>query len=114
MPLNVFYLDDEPDLLDIFKDVFQSDKVKVSTFTDPHKLMNETSLNKPDIIFFDYRLPGTTGDEVALKIDNSITKVLITGDLQVDCKTQFLQKLEKPLEFEAVFKILDSFLKPAK
>ena len=34
MPLKIYYLDDEPDLLEIFTDTFSSDSIKVTTFSD--------------------------------------------------------------------------------
>lgn len=108
MPLNVFYLDDELDLLDIFKEVFESTDVHIFTFNEAQKLLEAVKVSPPDIIFFDYRMPGKNGDEVAQQISATIPKVLISGDMQVECKSTFIAKLTKPLNFEDVERILQT------
>ena len=57
-------------------------------------------------MFIDYRLPQTTGDDVAQKLDPSIPKVLITGDHHVQTTYQFIACLEKPTKDEDIFAII--------
>ena len=67
----------------MFADYFSSEDVAVTTFTDPAKVVANCHSNPPDMIFVDYRLPGTTGDEVVKSIAASIPKYLITGAINV-------------------------------
>ena len=75
MPLKVYYLDDEKDLCEMFVDYFSNKDVEVTTFTDPLKAIAHSLNHPPDLIFVDYRLPGTTGDEVAKSLGASVPNV---------------------------------------
>ena len=114
MTLKVFYLDDEPLLCGLFFEEYSSKEVQVTTFSDYHKLMEETKINPPDIIFLDYRLPGITGDQVALKLVNEIPKYLITGDLQVKPVYNFVGIIQKPYEEADIHNILQNLIKLKK
>jgi DNA-binding NtrC family response regulator len=96
MSLKLVYLDDEPDLCDIFMDMFSADDVEVRTFVDPVQAVQSITSEPPDLIFLDYRLPNTTGDKIAVSLDNAIPKVLITGDITVKTEYSFVRVLEKP------------------
>lgn len=102
MPLKVVYLDDEPVLCEIFSDLFSSPQIEVKTFTDPSLAIKFINENVPDVIFLDYRLPGTTGDEVAQLLPPAIPKFLITGDTKVDTKYNFAQLFHKPYKEEEI------------
>jgi DNA-binding response OmpR family regulator len=102
----VYYLDDEPDLLEMFADTFGSAEVEVTTFTDPKKAVEAIQSRPPDLLFLDYRLPNTTGDKVALLLDPKIPKALITGDLTVNVEAKFEVKFEKPIPIEKVEKFI--------
>src|SRR4051812_18643808 len=79
--LKVLYLDDEPDICDVFSELYSNEKVSVRTFTQPTMAIEFAKSNPPDIIFLDYRLPSTNGDLVALAMDSRIPKCLISGDI---------------------------------
>lgn len=111
MITRVFYLDDETYLLEIFSDSFSSDTVSVTTFNDPAGLLNECEKNPPDILFLDYRMPGTTGDQVAQKLDPKIPKYLITGDLQVTTIYKFKNIFYKPFDDEIIKKTIEGYSK---
>ncbi len=106
MPINVFYLDDEEDLCEIFSDIFSSDDVKVTTFTDPKKIIETVKVNTPDMIFLDYRLPSTNGDEVAQKLTEGIPKYLITGEISVNTKYKFNKIFSKPYKNDEIMKVI--------
>lgn len=111
MAVKIYYLDDEPALLDIFVDTFASDSVHVTTFTDPVKAIAEIVSNPPDILFLDFRLPKTTGVEIAQKVSPSISKVLITGDMSVPHDALFQAVFEKPVKTEAIEAFIQSYMK---
>lgn len=109
-PLKVFYLDDEPDLLEIFQENFSSAEIEIHTFSVPSKAIEAMEKEMPDLIFLDYRLPGTTGDEVALKINENIPKALITGEMDVNTKAKYAALFKKPFELDEIAIFLKGFL----
>ena len=105
--MRVLYLDDEQDLCDIFAEIFTSETVKVVTYTEPMHAIDSVKSNPPDLIFLDYRLPGTTGDLVAIEMGTSIDKYLITGEIAVESKYAFIKIIKKPFDFSEIQKIID-------
>lgn len=109
MILKVVYLDDEVALLEMFKEAFAEEDINIVTFDVPEDAIQYIRANPPDIVFLDYRLPGTSGDEVAQKLDPKLPKVLITGDLSVHPKTQFLHIFRKPYKPSEMRDFLKAF-----
>jgi CheY-like chemotaxis protein len=111
-PIRVFYLDDEEELLNIFKETFESDKVLISTFSNPDEFIKEALKNPPHLAFLDYRLPSTSGLEVANQIPASIQRILITGDLNISGISGFQRILTKPFAIPEITRILDEAANP--
>lgn len=109
MPLNVVYVDDEAELLEFFAEDFQSEEVKVNTYSDPAEAIAAIQANPPDLLFLDYQLPGTTGDQIALSLDPAIPKVLVTGNLSIVPKAVFHRILQKPVRDNDVRSLLNTF-----
>jgi CheY-like chemotaxis protein len=105
--IRVFYLDDEEELLSIFKETFESETVLITTFSNPKNFIEEASKSPPHLAFLDYRLPSTTGIEVAKEIPTSIQKVLITGDLNLSGIHGFVAVLTKPFSIPQIERILE-------
>ncbi len=105
--IRIFYLDDEEELLAIFQETFESDRHEIRTFSSPNDLILEVAKNPPSLIFLDYRLPSTTGLEVAKLLPDSIPKILITGDLNISGASGFQEILTKPFSISEIQKILD-------
>lgn len=109
MSLKITYLDDEPELCSIFLEIFSEGDIEITTFSDPSKAIEHIRNNPPDLIFLDFRLPLTTGDEIALKLDPAIPKALITGDLNVTPIYQFDRIFSKPFDLMDVRAFIHSF-----
>jgi CheY-like chemotaxis protein len=109
MPLKIVYLDDEPDICIMFSDNFNSPNLIIHTFTDSDLAVNFIKLNPPDIVFLDYRMPNINGDQVAIRIDKDIPKVLITGDLEVVTESIFIKKFGKPFPWTEIEQLLEDF-----
>ena len=114
MQLNIYYLDDEKELCENFEDYFASDKINVKTFTDPERLIECFKLTPPDVLFVDYRLPGTTGDEVAMRLDPKIPKYLITGEIIVGTSYKFAKVFAKPFRVNDIAMLLEQLLSRKK
>lgn len=111
MSLKVLFLDDEPMLCEIFSDFFSSPDIEIITFTDPKSALEYSSKNNLDIIVVDYRMPGTSGDQIAAQMPAEIPKYLLTGELEPDPKFKFTGILNKPFDAKLIQSILNGVLK---
>lgn len=106
--ITVIYIDDEPDLCEIFSDLYGDTEISIQTFTDPHVGLKAINESKPDVIFLDLRIPGMSGDELASKITHSAPIYLMTGDLQPNLKFKFEGILPKPFNDEKIRAAINS------
>lgn len=111
MTLKIVYLDDEPDLCEIFIDNLQTDNRQIWAFTDPEEFIRKVNESRPDLVFIDYRLPNTNGDIVASKLKLDLPKAMITGDLEVHPNANFVKIFHKPFSFEEMEVFIDGFMK---
>ena len=112
--LKVLFLDDEPALCIAFEALFSSETVEVTTFTDAAQAINAALINPPDIIFLDYRLPGTNGFDVARAMAKDIPKYLITAEISVPPNPDFLAIFYKPIDIATVEGILQDRINSLK
>lgn len=110
MPLRIYYLDDEADLLDVFFETFSAPGIEITTFSDPQTALAAVRSNPPDLLFLDYRLPNITGDELAGQLDPKLPKALVTGAMNIVLRAHFDAVFPKPYEVEEVQTFIDSFL----
>jgi DNA-binding NtrC family response regulator len=110
MLLKIIYLDDEPDLCEIFYEEFSSKDVDIVTFTDIDEAIVAAKSRAPDVIFIDYRLPGKTGDEVARAMPEEVPKCLITGESSVDTQYKFKGVFVKPFDRDAIRRVFAEVL----
>ncbi len=108
MSLKLIYIDDEPDLLEMFVDTFSAPDVEILTYTDAEEALAKIIAEPPDAVFLDYRLKTITGDQLAQKIPDSITKALITGELGLNPKSSIETIFYKPYKVEDVERFIDS------
>jgi DNA-binding NtrC family response regulator len=107
----VYYLDDEPDLLDLFSHTFTSPEVEVKTFTDASEFTLAVQAERPDVVFLDFRLSQSSGYSIAQNLDPSIRKVLITGDASVTESHSFERVFEKPYSIPMIKEYLKNVSK---
>jgi DNA-binding NtrC family response regulator len=110
MKIRAFYLDDEPDLCEIFSDQFSTKDIEIITRTDPQSAKVFLASDKVDVVFFDYRLPGTTGDKLAVDLQLQVPVYLITGEMQVKTQFEFHGIIQKPYDFQAIRTALNDVL----
>jgi CheY-like chemotaxis protein len=110
MTINVFYLDDEEMLCDIFAEILGSGQIRITTFTDENEAIAACQQTPPDLFFIDYRLPNMTGSDVAFAIDPSIEKILVTGELSVNCNYNFKKIISKPYKFDLIANLIDEHM----
>ena len=111
MSLVVYYLDDEVDLLDVFSEIYGSEEIQIVTFSEPEKAISAIRSSPPDLLLLDNRLPGTTGDLIAQKLDQNIPKALISGDLTLEPKANFVKVFSKPFNSKEMTEFLNFYVK---
>jgi two-component system LytT family response regulator len=111
MQLKVVYIDDEAALCENFKDLHSTDEVVIETFTNPDIAIEQIRKNPPDVVFMDYRLPGTTGEQVATALNISQPIVLITGELEVKTSYPFYSIIQKSVDYDEVANAIEAFKK---
>ena len=109
--MRVAYIDDEVDLCEIFKELFTTPEVTIDVFSDYQEAIVEGNKKPYDIVFVDLRLPGITGDEIALRLPKQSKIYLVTGDHSPETHFQFKGVLPKPFDYEAIADILAKLAK---
>ena len=104
--IKVYYVDDEPELCELFVDIFASSEVSVSTFNNPSEALQEILSNPPDLLFMDYRMPRMNGIELAQNSPAHLKKYLITGENNTSENIMFEAILKKPLDVQLIRKII--------
>lgn len=111
MTLKVYILDDEPDICQVFKENFTTTNIDIQTFVDPQTLLETIRVSPPDLIFLDYRLPNTTGADVAKSIKILIPMALLTGDFEAPVVKNFEKRFNKqPFPWDEIEKYLRDHL----
>lgn len=100
MALKVYYLDDETELLELVQDILSGPELEICTFATVESLLEAVKEAEPDLFVLDYRIPGTTGVEVAQLLPACIPKVLMTGELEVPENNHFVACFAKPFAVE--------------
>jgi FixJ family two-component response regulator len=111
MPLKIVYLDDEVALCENFKDLHATQDVEIETFTSPELAIESIRANPPDVIFIDYRLPGTNGEQVAYALNVSKPIILITGELELKTNYPFHCIIQKSIDFKEAALTIEYFRK---
>lgn len=109
--LNVWIVDDCEELAGLFKDLFSSDKIKITSFTNPQNFLNQIATTTPDIVFLDYHIPKTSGVELAKQVPPHVPKYLLTGDFLEEVPVGINDVLYKPYQFSTINQIFTINLK---
>lgn len=118
---SIVLVDDEQDLLNLYKLNLKSVSANVMTFTDPTAALRYLEENPdfcPDLLVSDYMMPKMKGVEMIeqfLKLRPSVPTVLLSGFLDKEKVIDATNKgvsyiLEKPVVREAFISIARSYL----
>ena len=110
LPLKVYYLDDEEDLLPLFQDTFSSPEILIKTFSNVQDFIEAVKKNTPDLVFLDYRLPNTTGLDIATQLSTEIPKALVTGEINLKDTPALKAIFAKPYPIDKIEAFINSFL----
>lgn len=106
---NIVYLDDEPELNEIFRLFLEDTSHHVMTFTDEQQALTYCKQTPPDILFVDYSLKTMKGDDIARQLPNSVIKILVTGNFSIDSDVVFDAIVSKPFKIAELLSVVDKF-----
>jgi FixJ family two-component response regulator len=109
--MKVIYVDDDLDLLEVFKENMEFFNIKIDTFISPLEILEQHEKIQPDILITDFRMAKMTGVELARKLPPNLPKVLLTADFEVETDGLFLKIFNKPLNYEEMSIFLEDFRK---
>ena len=104
----VVFVDDEPDIVELYEELFTSGTISVAVFTEPTAAIEHFSQQAVDVCFIDYRMPVMNGIELRAHLPDGPRYYLITGELDMECPEGFANKFSKPLNFEDIEAMLES------
>jgi len=106
MAVEVFVVDDEPDVADVLREVLEGAGFGVSVFSDGTGVVAEVAARRPAVLITDLRMPGESGLELlrrtrAAGADTQV--VILTGHGDLDSAVEALRLgafdyLTKPVE----------------
>lgn len=109
--LKLLYVDDEPELCHIFKELFESDDIEIQIFSDPLKALENSRQESYDAALMDFRMHPMDGDHLAQELPASISKkFLLTGESDPKCQFSFDEILVKPLKHDRIETLLNQLL----
>jgi DNA-binding NtrC family response regulator len=105
-------IDDELDLVNLYKEVLEINGYKVCTFTDPTDALDklQNKLENYALVISDYRMPAMNGNDLCTKLMNINPKlkiIIISAFQEVECDTSKFILLNKPI-------LIDQLLKTVK
>lgn len=109
MKFKVVIIDDEPDLCDLFVDMYTSTDVEVTYYLNPIEALKGIRCNPPNLIFLDYILPGMDGEEFARALEIDIPIILVSGDINLHCNFNFVTVITKPYHPDVIQEFIDRF-----
>jgi DNA-binding response OmpR family regulator len=112
--LSVLYAEDDAELCEITTKTLQLVVGQVFAVTDGTKALSVYENNRIDIVILDIHMGSVSGIDVAKTIRKSNDKVPIvivsgsiaTQDLLEACKLNLIEYIHKPIEFNALIKVL--------
>jgi DNA-binding response OmpR family regulator len=105
---SILIVDDEQAVAEMLRDIFEAQGYAVDCAGNGGDALMLASLNRPDAVILDMKLPDTTGADVLARIrslDDSIPVVMLSGGDDADMARALLKAgaidyLSKPFQFD--------------
>ena len=106
----VYYLDDEPELLEVFQEYMAPHYSEVATFESGSDAKQVCDQAPPDVMVIDYRLAEMTGDDFVRELDEGVRTILVSGELDLNPVEHFDHFVPKPFRLSELKALIDSLL----
>ena len=103
----ILIVDDEPTLVDILVEQFINSNYEIETAGTGIDALRAVKRERPDVVLLDIKMPNMNGIDVLkeiMKIDKSITVIMITGNMELSVTVEALRNgafgyVPKPFDF---------------
>jgi two-component system response regulator AtoC len=103
----ILIVDDEPTLVDILVEQFINSNYEIETAGTGIDALRAVKRERPDVVLLDIKMPNMNGIDVLkeiMKIDKSITVIMITGNTELSVTVEALRNgafgyVPKPFDF---------------
>jgi len=104
-------IDDEIDLVTLFREILENEGLQVCTFTDPVEAYNKLkhSLKEYSLVISDYKMPKMNGNELCTKlisINSQLKVILISAYQDVEYDKSRFTFIRKPMPISKLLKIV--------
>ena len=101
-PKAIAIIDDEVDLVELFREMLENSGFKVSTFIDPIQAFNtlEKKIHEYGLILSDFSMPNLNGHELGTKLKQlnpELEVILISAYDTIECDTSKFTFIKKPI-----------------
>lgn len=108
-------IDDEIDLVTLFREILEIKGLQVSIFTDPIEAYNKLkhNLNEYSLVISDYRMPKMNGNELCTKlidINSQLKVILISAYQDVEYDKSRFTFIRKPIPISKLLEIVNETL----
>jgi FixJ family two-component response regulator len=115
----IYIVDDEPMLLELFEAMLEAMPVRIKTFNNPEKVIDDFLFDRPSLILSDMKMPEMTGTDLLKKVralDQAVSFIFISGYINKDNVIEFMNLgvygvVEKPFKAPQVLSLVEKALK---
>lgn len=97
MKRSVLFVDDEPQVLNAFKDALRKENLEIHTATSGKQGLEVLALQRVDVIISDEQMPGMSGSEflsLARRIYPDTIRIILTGQASLDAAIRAINEGE--------------------
>lgn len=84
MALNILFVDDEAELLDVYSELFNDSQRNLFFADNVDSAIELINHHKMDVIFSDYRMPNKNGLELVKAIQRNTKFYVVTGEIEFE------------------------------
>jgi|SRR5215207_4914964 len=113
---SIVIVDDELDLVNLFREALSSYGYDVSAFTDPIVALGyiKKNIDKYSLLITDFRMNKMNGCELGIKVkelNNNIRVILITAYESIDGNILNFEHINKPITIQILLEKVNGYLK---
>ena len=116
---SIAIIDDEADIINLFKEALQMDGFKVHAFADPIEAFNHIQKRPTEyaLILSDFKMPVMNGNELCTKLINlnpELKIILMSAYENIEYDTSKFTFIQKPMSIARLLKIVKESLNEQK
>ena len=118
MKQQIFIVDDDPKIGNMFTNVLARDGFEVDAFLNPTQMLERVETQAPDLILADMMMPDLSGVELLTALNEqevSVPVIIMTGSASISSAVEAMQRgafhyLQKPVNLEEMRSLIEKAL----